>query len=108
VDAVREGRVRVAVDESGAIIGFSVDEIARDRTWELADLCVEPALMRRGVGTALVADAAERARVAGVARIAVTANPHAVGFYERVGFADTGELVPTRFTPGRRMVLHVR
>jgi ribosomal protein S18 acetylase RimI-like enzyme len=102
-----EGRVRVAVDASGAIIGFSVVLEARPGVWELDDLFVEPELMRRGVGRTLVVDLVERGRAAGVRRLEVTANPHALGFYERMGFLATGEIVATRFKPASRMALEL-
>ena len=63
---------------------------------------VDPDLMGRRIGAALVEDVAARARQAGVCELAVTANPDAIGFYERVGFAR-GESVPTQFRPGMRM-----
>ena len=43
--------------------------------------------MRRGIATALVRDAAANG---GVERIEVTANGHALEFYERVGFVHDG------------------
>jgi ribosomal protein S18 acetylase RimI-like enzyme len=60
--------------------------------------------MRRGIGGALVRDAAERARARGAVRMDVVANDNARRFYERAGFrGDTW--VPTRFRPGLRMSL---
>src|SRR3712207_1730296 len=53
---IEEGRVRVAVDDEDRPIGFAVS---------LADmfdgLFVDPGAMQRGIGRALVLDAAERA-----------------------------------------------
>jgi ribosomal protein S18 acetylase RimI-like enzyme len=49
--------------------------------------------MRRGIATALVRDAVENG---GVERIEVTANGHAIAFYESAGFVHDG---PTE-TPG--------
>ena len=106
-DALRAGRVRVAVGDGGAVVGFSVVSEAREGVWELEDLFAEPELMRRGVGRALVVDLAERGRAAGVRRVEVTANPHAVGFYERVGFLATGEVVATQYKPAPRMALEL-
>jgi predicted N-acetyltransferase YhbS len=60
--------------------------------------------MRRGVGRALIADAAERARAEGAERISVIANPRATGFYERVGFV-AGAPAQTRFGPAAWMHL---
>ena len=60
--------------------------------------------MRRGIGGALVRDAAERARPRGAVRIDVIANANARRFYERAGFRAE-KWVPTRFRPGLRMSL---
>jgi ribosomal protein S18 acetylase RimI-like enzyme len=57
--------------------------------------------MHRGVGRALVEDAATRAARAGGACLEVTAGP-AQGFYERVGFTVIGS-AETRFGPAVRM-----
>jgi len=100
--AIAEGRVRVAVDTSQRPVGFSVTLPPEGDRCELDDLFVEPDAMGRGVGRLLVADVVARAAAAGVRCIDVTANPHAVGFYERVGFAVTGE-VATLFGRGIRM-----
>jgi len=68
---------------------------------ELDGLFVEPHLWRRGVGAALVEKAVHEARNRGLA-LTVTANPAALGFYERCGFTIEGE-TQTRFGPGLRM-----
>jgi GNAT superfamily N-acetyltransferase len=62
--------------------------------------------MRRGVGRALVADAVEFARSRAVSRIEVTANPHALSFYENEGFIADHD-TETRFGPSARMHLAV-
>ncbi|MFN8038335.1 MAG: GNAT family N-acetyltransferase [Acidimicrobiales bacterium] len=120
-----EGEVRVAVDDEAGVVGFSVvlpitsfdpddpaasrdgseatGTAARRTAAELDGLFVEPDWQRgRGVGRALVDDAAGRAAARGEARLLVIANTNALGFYEKVGFARIGE-VPTRFGPGLRM-----
>src|SRR5262245_9834784 len=102
--AVREGRTRVAT-AGGEVIGFAtLDEAASGL--ELEDLFVDPDRMRRGVGRALVRDAARIARARGVARIVVTGNPHAREFYEDAGFVADGETATT-FGPGLLMHLDV-
>ena len=101
--AIAEGRVRIAVDESGRRLGFSVVEPGGDE-WELDGLFAEPDHWRRGVGRGLVEDVTARARERGARALTVTANPRALGFYERLGFRAEGE-VPTRFGPGLRMRL---
>jgi GNAT superfamily N-acetyltransferase len=78
---VREGKTRVAVVD-GHVVGFAT-LVGR----ELEDLFVDPDWMRRGIATALVRDAVENG---GVERIEVTANGHALAFYERLGFVHDG------------------
>ncbi len=100
--AITAGHVRVAVDPEGRLMGFCIAFAADDQGWELDDLFVEPALMRGGVGRALVEDAARRAAAAGAMTLSVIGHPRARGFYKRVGFEEAGEAV-TRFGVGFRM-----
>ena len=72
----------------------------------MASLFVEPACMLRGVGRALVVDAAVRASGQGAECLEVTAGP-AQGFYERVGFYLV-DAAQTRFGPAVRMRRNVR
>ena len=102
--AIAEGRVRVAVDASQRRLGFSVVLAPERGLVELDDLFVEPGSMGRGVGRLLVADVVSRAAAAHATAIDVTANPNAVGFYERLGFRVTGD-VATLFGRGIRMCL---
>jgi len=98
---IDNGWVRVALDDGGTPIGFSVLIAGEDRVHELDGLFVEPSHMGRGVGRALVHDAVARAAAGGGERIEVTAGP-AQGFYERVGFETIGA-AQTRFGPAIRM-----
>jgi GNAT superfamily N-acetyltransferase len=98
-------RVRV-FEQDGLRVGFSVLLALREGACELDGLFVEPAAMRGGVGRALIADAADRAREEGATRISVIANPRAMEFYERVGFV-TGDPAETRFGPAAWMHLNL-
>jgi predicted N-acetyltransferase YhbS len=98
---IDNGWVRVALDDGGTAIGFSVLIPGEGRVHELDGLFVEPEHMGRGAGRALVEDAVARATASGGERIEVTAGP-AQGFYERVGFKTTGS-AQTRFGPAVRM-----
>lgn len=99
---VVEGRTRVAVAD-GEIVGFATVEPAPTGA-ELVDLFVDPASMRRGVARALVEDAMSRLDAQGIETLAVTANPHALGFYDSVGF-EAGEATTTPLGPASRMRL---
>ena len=93
-----EGRTRVAVVD-GRIVGFATLVAG-----ELEDLFVDPGWMRRGIGRALVLDAVAVVRASGLGRIEVTANDHALRFYEEMGFVREGT-VETEFGPACRMYL---
>ena len=97
---VRECRTRVAVRD-GELVGFATT-LRADALMELEDLFVDPAWMRHGVARDLIRDAVDVASRSGVRRIEVTANEHALAFYENVGFVHDG-VTPTRFGPGLRM-----
>jgi GNAT superfamily N-acetyltransferase len=98
---IDNGWVRVAVAADETVIGFSLVMPTEGRAHELDGLFVEPAYMDRGVGRALVEDAAARASCEGAEYLAVTAGP-AQGFYEKVGFHLLGA-AETRFGPAVRM-----
>jgi len=98
---IDNGWVRVAARAGGPPLGFSVVIPSGGSAHELDGLFVEPAELRRGVGRALVEDAAGRARSAGATRLEVTAGP-AQPFYERLGFTVTGR-AQTRFGSAVRM-----
>ena len=98
---VREGRTRAAVDERGAVLGFATYVIVGGVA-ELEDLFVDPPHMRRRIGEGLVLDVTERLRALGFGTLEVTANPHALAFYEHVGFVAES-VVDTEFSPAPRM-----
>jgi ribosomal protein S18 acetylase RimI-like enzyme len=104
-EPVAAGRTRVAV-AGGQVVGFATTRASGADTLELDDLFVDPDRMRQGIATALIRDAEQAARAAGVACVEVVANGHALAFYRAVGFTVTGT-VETRFGPGTRMRLDI-
>ena len=88
----REGRTHVAVLGED-LVGF-ISTIARPDAWEIEDLFVDPAWMRRGVATALVEHVVALAHAARCGSLVVDANSHALAFYRSVGFDGATE-VPT-------------
>jgi GNAT superfamily N-acetyltransferase len=105
-DSLAEGRTRVAAADDGAVVGFATIQRIGAAV-ELEDLFVEPGRMRQGVGRRLIEDALRSALADGADCIQVTANPHAMAFYESVGFTHDG-VAQTRFGPAPRMRLDVR
>ena len=103
-EGLAEGRTYVA-EEDGSLVGFAT-WIEAGGTMELEDLFVHPGWMRRGIATALVNHIAGVLRARGVQRLEVTANPHALGFYNAAGFIDCG-VAETDFGAAPRMVLAI-
>lgn len=102
--AVRERRMRAAVAD-GKIVGFGT-WLSTGGEIEIEDLFVAPDRMGQGIGQALVLDLIAIARGRGLRRIEVTANQHALAFYEKAGFVVDHD-VETRFGPAPRMHLDV-
>ncbi|HEY3593198.1 MAG TPA: GNAT family N-acetyltransferase [Polyangiaceae bacterium] len=65
-------------------IGFAAMAAARELLW-LEHLWVWPPAMGRGVGRALFRQAQVRARALGWCGFEIESDPHAGGFYERMG-----------------------
>jgi GNAT superfamily N-acetyltransferase len=81
--------VAYAAIENGRAVGFyllttEADGIHLDHLWIL------PAAMRRGIGRALFEHAVEQARNSGFHLIKIEADPHAEGFYQRMGARRVG------------------
>lgn len=97
--------VAVAIEHEHRVVGFATTFEASGFV-ELEDLFVDPRYMRRGIGRRLVGEVLAGAREHGFGRIEVTANHHALAFYETVGFVIDGE-TETRFGTAPRMHLSV-
>jgi ribosomal protein S18 acetylase RimI-like enzyme len=101
-EAVVERRMRVAVTDDGTtVVGFATLLIS-DAVAELEDLFVDPPWMRHGIATALVLDISARLNVLRFETLEVTANPHAMAFYEDLGFVEI-RIVNTSGYPAPRM-----
>lgn len=103
--ACAEARVRVAVGASRVVAGFAATRHIAGHL-ELVDLFVSPGWVRKGIGSLLIEDAKVYAVANSIARIEVDGNPHALLFYQNVGFIDDGE-VQTELGPGHRLHLDV-
>ena len=88
-DVLDRDGTRVATVDA-AVVGFATLRRTSDQAGELDDLFVDPDWMRRGIARALIGELIDDARRAGLARIEVTANGHAMGFYDSAGFIADG------------------
>jgi GNAT superfamily N-acetyltransferase len=82
-ERLRELIVFVA-ESDGRAIGWS-SLIPKGKIGWLEDLWVEPDWIGKGVGGALFRRTADHAREVGATRLEWEAEPHATGFYERMG-----------------------
>lgn len=98
VEQLREKRALVA-EINDQVVGFAVVLPRMDGNAELDGLFVEPANWRNGIGTRLVAAAAELAIFGGSRFLYVIGNPRAADFYRACGFDLIGQQA-TRFGVG--------
>ena len=86
------------------ILGFYA--LSRDEsTFGLAHLWIEPGYMRTGLGTALLRHAIETVRSLGGDALEIASDPHAEGFYRRLGARRVGSVASK--PPGRELPLLV-
>jgi ribosomal protein S18 acetylase RimI-like enzyme len=91
-----------AEDIEGLVVGFAGLWPAIDGSAEVDPLYVEPAIQSMGIGRSLWAELEAHARETGAKRIVLDSDPHAVGFYERMGCSVVGE-APSGSIPGRML-----
>jgi GNAT superfamily N-acetyltransferase len=83
-------------EKDGRAVAFA-SLIGRGAVCVLDDLWVEPEAMGEGIGSELFRAAADRARELGARTLEWEAEPHAVGFYERMGGRHLRDSPPTEF-----------
>ncbi len=93
-------------EAEGRVAGFATVLLCEDGGAELEDIFVEPDLWRRGIGRALMAEAAHRAKHGGALVLRVIANSRALEFYRSCGFEVVGE-VQTLFARAPRMEMRL-
>ncbi len=105
---IGSGFFRLAEDAGGDILGFYGFEPETGGIG-LSHLFVRPAAIGRGIGRALWQDAVAAARRAGHRRLIIVGDPHAAGFYRRMGAIAAGarpsEIDPARALPLFRLAL---
>jgi GNAT superfamily N-acetyltransferase len=94
--------IRVATDNDEPR-GFYGLRVAGESA-ELIDLWVEPTAIGTGLGRALWTDAVAAARATGARELLIQSDPHAEGFYRRMGATQIGTKTSTVF-PDRELPL---
>lgn len=98
------GAGRLVVEEPG----FADREPGLGPVGHLGRLAVSGAARGTGLGVALVAAIEDRAAARGLALVVLSAQTHAIGFYERLGYAAYGEVFDDAGLPHRWMSRDVR
>jgi GNAT superfamily N-acetyltransferase len=80
----------VLVAAGDSVMGFAAVDVSTDPAI-LEHLWIDPDWMGRGVGRALFLKAAAIARERGAGALETDADPHALGFYERLGGTQVGQ-----------------
>lgn len=80
-------------DADGVVIAFA--SLVAGEVAVLDDLWVEPGWIGKGVGATLFRAVADRAAALGARSLEWDAEPHAVGFYERMGATHLRESGPS-------------
>ena len=100
-DDIAAGRVLVAVDDAGRVIGMAC-VLPEGETSDLDALFVDPPVIGSGAGRALFDAAVILARQQGARRMTILADPNAAAFYERMG-ARYLRNAPSDAIPGRTL-----
>jgi GNAT superfamily N-acetyltransferase len=103
---IRDGQVVVA-ERNGVVVGYY--QIAGEAPHgELADLFLEPEAIGTGLGRRLWEHAVISARHAGFHTLTLESDPHAEGFYLRMGAERIGEreVAPGRALPVLQVTCH--
>jgi len=100
---IRDRLFRLAENAAGEILGFYGFEPDPDGIG-LSHLFVRPEVIGGGIGRALWQDAVAEARRAGHGCLIIIGDPHAAGFYRRMGALPAGA-VPSEVEPARALPL---
>jgi GNAT superfamily N-acetyltransferase len=100
-DDIAAGRVLVAADDAGLVIGMAC-VLPESDTADLDALFIDPPAIGSGAGRALFEAAVALARRRGARRMTILADPNAAAFYERMG-AHYLRHAPSDAIPGRTL-----
>jgi GNAT superfamily N-acetyltransferase len=101
------GRAVVVTADGVGPIAFASHRPTSAEVTELDDLFTHPNWRRQGAARLMMAAIVDDARARGIRRIEVTANTHAMGFYDVVGFRRIGT-ADTALREAPRMALEIR
>jgi GNAT superfamily N-acetyltransferase len=104
-ESITQGRVLVATDEAGSVIGTVTvmpDVESGGADAELGLMFVDPAAIGAGIGRSLFDEAVGLARRLGYRRMTILADANAAPFYERMG-ARFLRHAPSDAIPGRTL-----
>ena len=103
---IASGNVWVAIAADGSLAGIvALGPGAAPDALDLDKLFIEPRHIGAGFGRILLARAVDAARRRGARRLTILADPHAAGFYERLGARRIGD-APSDAIPGRSLPLY--
>jgi GNAT superfamily N-acetyltransferase len=103
-ERIARGRVLVAEDESGELLGMAAAEPLANGMFDLALLFIEPKAIRQRVGEQLFAAMVAHVAREGAKVLRIEADPFAAGFYEKLGARRIGD-VPSASLAGRMLPL---
>jgi predicted GNAT family N-acyltransferase len=105
VDDLDDEAVHLLASQDGKPVGVARLLVAGD-AGKIGRVCVLAGARGRGIGAALIRAGVARFRdVAGVKRVKLGAQVHALGFYEALGFRAVGDVYDDAGIPHRDMVL---
>ncbi len=87
-------------EEDSVVVGFAFVKPEKESSGSLEALFIQPNYMNRGFGTELLTAAKLIAKSRGYEKLVIDSDPHAAGFYKKMGAVKTGE-VPSTSIEGR-------
>jgi ElaA protein len=105
LDDLDEVAIHLVAREDGQAVG-SARLLVQAEVGKIGRVCVLAPLRGRGIGAALIRHAVHRFQaVAGVKRVKLGAQTHALGFYQALGFHPVGEVYDDAGIAHRDMIL---
>ena len=90
---------------SNLLIGVGVLSMEDEKTYMVEYVCVDSALQKKGVGTALMRCMEKIATDRGATKIKLDARVKAIDFYQRMGYMPKGEIFHKEIAPGGHLAM---